>query len=190
MARSTFSGPISALTAETDGGIWIPAKSMSFYTGTWTDTRIAVGNSVMRKSRAAETPNIVANISAALLQKIGSDPNTEVAHDIRGIRIDSFDLVYGVGNAALTSATVVMNQVTYSNNVANAVAAAGGTLTGTISLATQTNPYVVNIACGTPYVICGNTADRAVTIEFAPVCAATTDLDIYGIYLRCSYNLL
>jgi hypothetical protein len=164
---------------------------MSFYTGTWTDTRVAAGNYVMRKTATAETSNIVAHISAALLQKIGSDPNTEVAHDIRGFQINSFDVVYGVTTAALAATpTIAMNQVTYSNNVANAVAAAGGTLTGTFATATQSNPYLVSVTCGTPYVIGGNTADRAVTIEFTAQAASTTVLDIYGIYLRCSYNLL
>ena len=190
MSRSTFSGPVSALSAETDGGIWIPAKAGQPYTGTWTDTRVAAGDYCMRKTATAQSGQFVFHVGQALLQKIGADPNTEVAHDIRGIRIDSIDVVYQIGTSDLTSHSIALNGVTYANNTANAVAAAGGTLTGTMAVTAQTNPYVTNITLATPYVIAGNAADKTVTVEISWNAAAGTVLSYYGIYVKCSYNLL
>src|ERR687888_1079253 len=107
MAKTSFSGPIYQLTKHTDGGIFIPAKYASFYTGAWTDTRIAAGDYVMRKTAAANSGQTVFYLGAHLLQKVGADPvsSNDAAHDIRGVQITSIDVVHAIGTAALTSHT-------------------------------------------------------------------------------------
>lgn len=191
MARSTVSGPFSVLTKETDGGIWIPAKHGSFYTGTWTDTRVAAGDYAMRKTAATNAGQAVFYLGANMLTKFGTDPNTEVAHDIRGLQITSIDLVYQITVAALNTHTFDIQANTKANNVANAVVTTpGGTLTGTLAVATQANPYVTNIALGTPYIIGVNTALTDCTLEIAWDAAATSVLTYYGIFVRCNYNLM
>lgn len=186
---------VRSLTKETDGGIWIPAKLASFYTGTWTDTRVAAGDYGMRKTAAANAGQAVFHLSDALLTKIGSDTLTGSyalggTHDIRGFRLTAIDVVYQIGTDVLNTHTAALNQRTFANNVANAVAAFGGSLTGTLATAVQTNPYVTQITLGTPAIIGGNAADKDVTLELAWDAAATCVLTYYGIYLRTDYNLL
>lgn len=193
MARSHVSGPLSVLTQETDGGIWIPATiGWDYYTGTWTKTRIAAGDYVMRKTAAADTTTPVCHIAASLLQRVGADPALGgQTHDIRGYEVTSIDLVYAIATAALTTFTYDLQQRTFANNVAVAVSATvGGTLSGALATATQANPYVTRITLGTPYVLGSNVALRDLTLELSVVAALTSAFDLYGCYVNCDYNLL
>lgn len=192
MSRSHFNGPVASLTQETDGGIFIPASAASFYTGTWTDTRVAAGHYVQRKTAAANSINAVWRLSDAILQKVGADPNNaDSPHDIRGFEINSIDVIYKIATDVLTAHTYDVHQTTFANNVAPAiVSTVGGTLTGTLATAVQANPYVTRITFGTPYVVGDNTALRDVVLELSATASATTVLDYYGIYVNCDYNLL
>ena len=192
MAESVVSGPLRVQTKETDGGLFVPAKLGSFYTGTWTDTRIAAGDYVMRKTALAQAGQAVFHVGSYLLHKVGADPMSGgLTHDIRGIELSSIDLIYGIGTAALVTHTYDILQTTYANNVANAVVATvGGTLSGALATATQANPYVTRITLGTLYVLGANTALRNVTLEISWDAAATSVLDYYGCYLNFNYNLL
>lgn len=197
MGRTTLD-QLSKLVKETDGTIWIPAKYASFYTGTWTDTRVAAGDYCMRKTAADNAGQTVFYIGSHELGKIGADPNTGPsipgggkASDIRGCQITSIDVVYQVTTTtALDAHTYDLHENTYANNVANAVVStAGGTLTGTLATAIQTNPYVTRITCGTPFVIGGNTALRSLVLEISWDAAAATVLSYYGIFVNVNYNL-
>lgn len=194
MGRSHSSGPIVSQTKETDGAIFIPASLADFFTGTWVKTRVAAGNIVMRKDASDEAGQASFPIGAMLLQKIGSDPaNIDSPHDIRGFEVVSMDLIYAVGTADLDSHAFDIHEVTYANNVANAVdATLGGTLLGTLATATQANPYVTSIgpAVASPIVVGRNTALRNLILEIAWDAAATSILDYYGLYVRYNYNLL
>ncbi len=196
MGRTTLD-QLSRLVKETDGTIWIPAKYASFYTGTWTDTRVAAGDYCMRKTAAANAGQTVFYIGSGLLGKIGADPNTGPgvpgggkASDIRGFQVTSIDVVYQITTTnPLNSHTYDIHENTYANNVANAVVStAGGTLTGTLATAVQTNPYVTRITCGTPFIIGGNTALRSVALEISWDAQATMVLSYYGVFLNVNYN--
>lgn len=196
MGRTTVD-QLSRTTKETDGQIWIPARLASLYTGTWTDTRVAAGDYCLRKTAADQAGQAVFYIGSHVLGKIGSDPNRGasvpgggVASDIRGIQIASIDVVYQITTAALDAHSYDIHEATHANNVANAiVSTAGGTLSGTLAVAAQANPYVTRITLGTPYVINANTAARSAVFEISWDAAATSVLSYYGIYLNCNYNL-
>lgn len=204
MARSLVSGPFSSRTQERDGGVWIPAAAWSFYTGTWTDTRLSGGDYVMRKTAADNAGQAVVPLSAYMLQKNGQDPNWEatfatvpattpadLAHDIRGFEIQSIDIVYSIATANMDAHTYDAHQTTFVNNTAPAIISTiGGTLTGTLATLTAAFPYVTRITFGTPYVLGGNTALRAVVLEISWDAAATTVLDYAGAYVNYDYNLL
>jgi hypothetical protein len=192
MSRTTFSGPVSALSAETDGAIFVPAKH-AVLTGTWTDTRNAAGDYVARRSTAAATSYSAFYLNSELLCKIGSDPNTEVAHDIRGFQVTAIDVIYVNNNAGAdfsSAPTAAINSVVYADNTANTIAAAGGSLTGTFVVTKRANPYIVRITPATPFVIGANTAKTVHVFEVAWPCAAGTQLDIVGIQVIGSYNIL
>lgn len=197
MADSSFSGPVISVQKQTDGGIFMPAKLASLYTGTWTDTRVAAGDYCMRKTAADNAGQAVFYLGAYLLQKIGSDPHVGptlpgggLAQDIRGYQISAIDVIYQNITAALDAHTYDLHTVTYANNTAAAVVSTpGGTLTGTLATATQTEPYVTQITLGTPYVIGANTALRDTVLEISWDAAATSVLSYYGLFLRLNYNL-
>lgn len=194
MAETQLSGPIYSETQVTASmGLFIPAPvGGSFYTGTWTDTRLAAGDYVMRKTAAANAGQAVFHLASYINQMIGSDPMVQGrTHDIRGYEITSIDVIYAIATTALNSHTYDITQVTYANNTANAVVTTpGGTLTGTLATATQANPYVTNLSLGTPYVIATNTALRSCDLEIAWDAAVGTVLDYYGVYVRLDYNVL
>ncbi|MCH7761299.1 hypothetical protein IIA15_07890 [candidate division TA06 bacterium] len=194
MARKHSSGPIVSQTKETDGAIFIPASLADFFTGTWTKTRLAAGDIVLRKTAADEAGQFSFPLGAILLQKIGDDPaNLDTPHDIRGFEVVSMDLIYGIATEALDAHSFDIHEVTYADNVANAVdSTLGGTLLGSLATAIQANPYVTNVgpAVASPIVVGRNTALRNLILEVSWDAAATTVLDYYGLYVRYNYNLL
>jgi len=72
--------------------------------------------------------------------------------------------------------------------VAVAVAAHGGTLTGTLATATNANPYLSTITLGTQSFFV--TDDAKVHIEIAVVAALTSVYKFYGITLHFDHDLL
>lgn len=204
MARTIHEGPLASKTQERDGGLWIPATLWDFFTGTWTKTRGGAGIYYMEKTATNEAGQAVVPIAAHMLQKVGNDPNwsaglpaavatlpLDLAHDIRGFEIQSIDVVYFVGTAALDAHTYDAHETTFANNTAPAVVSTiGGTLSGTLVVATQAQPYVTRITFGTPYVLGANVALRNTVLEIAWDAAATSVLRYYGAYINYDYNLL
>mgnify|MGYP001575492864 CR=1 FL=1 len=98
----------------------------------------------------------------------------------KGARLDSFRVSQQVTVAALTSNTFnALSTTTYVNNVANAVAAYGGTITVTMPTATQAAPYLTAATVGTPAYM--TTVDAQVSLEFTVVMANTGVYRFYGI---------
>ena len=144
---------------------------LSFGTGTWTTTRIAQGNYVKRHTAGDETSIIGIDIT----------PMIRVAAN-QGFRLDSFDVIYSIATLAMDAHTVTLDRIAYANNVAVSVTSVP--LTGSLSTATQANPYLSNIAVTTPAF--DITADSKYVIEVTANNAATTAYDFYGIMLRFS----
>lgn len=137
--------------------------------GTWTMTRIAQGNYVLRHTAADDTSVIGWDITPALRAAAG-----------RGFSLASFDLAYSIGTLALDAHSVVLDRVAYANNVAVAVTSVP--LTGTLATATQANPYLTNVAVTTPAF--NVTANSKYVLELTVNAALTSDYDLYGLNLR------
>lgn len=184
---------VRALTKEQDGGVFIPAQDFSFDVGTWTFTRVAQGNYVMRKTAAANTPKAVINLLPYVMNKFGNDPlrvtGGEKLHDIRGAQLVAIDLIYGIGTSNLNSHAAVLNHAAYANNVAVAVASAIA-VTGTLATATQANPYVTALTIASLPVMGLNLADEALWFEVQIDAAAGSVYDLYGAYVKFNYNYL
>lgn len=147
---------------------------LSFGTGTWTTTRIAEGNYVKRHTAAAETSIIGIDITP-IIRTTAS----------KGFRLDSFDVIYSIGTLAMNAHTLTLDRIAYANNVAVSVTSIP--LTGSLSTATQANPYLTNIVVTTPAF--DVTADSKYVIEVTANNAATTAYDFYGIMLRFSQTI-
>lgn len=149
---------------DNDKSFFIPASDVMAIGGTWTATRIADNNVVLRKTAAADTTYLVASLRR------------------RNAKIKSIDVVYSIGTLALTSHTPTVSSVTYANNVAVAVAAHGGSVSGSLATATQANPYVSTLTLGTPAF--ATTALIDVRIQVAVVAQATSAYDFYGLFVN------
>lgn len=141
--------------------------------GTYTVTRIAAGNYALVKTAAADTSIICISIDSIIRTATGA-----------GFKLTSIDVVYSVGTLALTSLTPNLYLVNYVNNTAVNVAAAA--VTGTLAVATQTNPYVTNLAVTTPAY--DNTTDSRYSFELTCVAQASSTYSFYGLMLKFTRN--
>lgn len=147
---------------------------LTFGTGTWTTTRIAQGNYVSRHTAADETSVIALDLTPIIR-----------AAASKGFRLDSFDYIYSIGTLAMDAHSVTLDRIVYANNVAVSVNSVA--LTGSLSTATQANPYVTNIAVTTPAF--DVTADSKYVMEITANNALTTDYDFYGVMLKFSQTI-
>lgn len=111
-------------------------------------------------------------------------------HLIRGLQITSMDVVYQIATAAVTSHTITCDQNVWANNVAVAQTTIGGSITGSLATATQTNPYVTNLAFGTPFIAGANAVDTQEWFEDAIVPVTACVFTLYGVFLYYNYCLL
>lgn len=137
--------------------------------GTWTRTRVAQGNYVLRHSVADDTSVIGIDITPAI--RLAAD---------RGFRLASFDVIYSIAALALDAHSVVLDRVAYANNVAVAVTSVP--LTVTLATATQAQPYLTNAVVATPAF--DVTANSKYVAELTVDAGATSEYDFYGLNLH------
>lgn len=193
MARTTTSGPLAVLTQETDGQIWLPATQADFFVGTWVKTRTAAGDVNMLHTDADDTSIVHFDLSAGILAKVGTDPTTSIgrSHDIRGIELNSIDVVWKCTTEALDAFTYDLQTATYADATApSVVTTPGGTLSGTLTLTAAATPRLETITLGTPYVLGANTTRLKTTLELTINAAATSVVTLYGVFLNVHYNLM
>lgn len=168
---------VACTVDHTDGSIFIPVSNVLAVGGTWTATRIADNDVVLRKTAAADTTYLVASLRPYFRTTTG-----------KGVKVKSIAAAYSIGTANLTSQTATISAVTYANNTAVAVAAHGGTVTGSLATATQAQPYLSTLTLGTQSFVV--TANVDVRIQIAIVAAATSAYDFYGFFVNYNYNNL
>jgi hypothetical protein len=147
---------------------------LTFGTGTWTTTRIAQGDYVSRHTAADETSIIAVDITPVIR-----------ATASKGFRLDSFDIIYSIGTAAMDAHTATLDRIAYADNVAVSVTSIA--ITATLATATQANPYVTNCTVTTPAF--DVTADSKYVLEITADNALTTAYDFYGVMLRFSETI-
>ncbi len=137
-------------------------------TGTWTAQRGSANNWFIRKSAAAET----IYISADLNLNFCTNSN-------KGAKILSYKVVYAVGTQALTGTptdTLVTKDYTTGSPV---VTSFGGSITGTYQ--TAIGNYIIARTLGTPVYM--NSSNTTVNLEIAFATDTTTILDVYEIFV-------
>jgi hypothetical protein len=140
-------------------------------TGTWTMTRNAQGDYGLVKTAAANTCILGVDITDA----IRTNAN-------KGFELTSIDVIHQIGTLALTSQTLTLQTVNYANNVANAVTNVPVANSGACSTATQSNPYVDNLAVSTPAY--NNLACSKYVAELSVVAQASSAYTFYGLNLH------
>ena len=163
---------------KTDAGLWIPGPSfIALGAVVWTNVRLAANNVVLSKDQGDDTATVSSPSLRPLIRTTTS----------KGFKITSIDVVYSIGTANMDAHSAVLSDVTYANNVAVAVTSHGGSLAGTLATATDANPYVTTLTPGTPAYDNGALTD--LRLELTVDTAATSDYDLYGIFVNYSFNL-
>lgn len=142
--------------------------------GTWTRTRVAQGNYSLVHTVADDTSVIGIDIT----------PNLRAAAS-KGFKLSSIDVIYTIATNALDAHTLTFQSVAYANNVA--VAVTNVPLTGSLSTATQANPYVTNLTVTTPSFF--NTACAKYNLELTVNNSATSVYSFYGLNLHFSQTV-
>lgn len=142
--------------------------------GTWTKTRIAEGNYVMRHTAADDTSILGIDITS-IIRTAAS----------KGFRLGGIDVIYSIGTLALDAHTLTLDRITYTNNAAVSVNSV--TLTGSLATATQAQPYLTNITVATPGFL--NTSASKYVLELTVNAAATSAYDFYGLNLGFSQTI-
>jgi hypothetical protein len=165
-----------AQNVQTDHQIIVASsfQNTQFSTGTWTNTRIAQGDYGMVHTAAANTPIVGMNISAELRTAAN-----------KGYKLTSIGVISKIGTLALNSASATINTVAYANNAANVVAQLA--FTGSLSTATQTNPYVDVLTLSAPIY---NASNTGLVLEITYNCQATSALTFYGVILNFTRTLI
>ena len=162
---------------KTDGGIWISGVDFTAYgTGVWTNQRNASNDTSIQKDGGDETDQLISPNLRPIIRTTAS----------KGFKITSIDVVYSIATAALDAHTAVLSDVTYANTTAVAVTSHGGTLAGTLATATNANPYVTTLTPGTPAYENGSLV--ALRLELVVDAALTSVYDLYGVFVRYSFN--
>lgn len=105
----------------------------------------------------------------------------------KGVQVTDVAVVYQVGVASLTSATLSLNRVAYANAAAKTITNIPIDATA-LTLTTNANPYVAVRAVTTPAFETTDLSD--LVLEFSPVMANTGTLRVYGLgfHINVNYN--
>lgn len=134
--------------------------------GTWAAVRVAAGNYLIRKAAAAETAIVAFDITEAISTQVN-----------KGLKLNSIDVLYGIGTANLVAHSAALYKVSYVDAVAVSSTLVG--TTGTLNTVVAANPYVTEIDAASPVV--DNTANSKYVLEITANAAVTSVYDLYGI---------
>jgi len=141
-------------------------------------------------------PTTVANTSGPLALPPGIPPilaanlptlgNAQRGPIPKGMQIDSVDVIYTVTGAALTGATIGLTKTVFANNTAPVVTNLIALGANGLPTAVQAQPYVTNVAVGTPAMI--TSADAEVVLNVNLTTQAAGSAVFYGVVFHCHYN--
>lgn len=164
---------ITPSSLATDYQQFVGLNNILIATGTWTTTRILQGDYANVHTPGAESSNVSFDITPALREAAA-----------KGFELIMIDVISKIGVLALTSQSLALVSVAYNNNVAVAVTSVP--LTGSLSTATQGNPYVDNLIVATPaFLVPGILGGgKKYVAELSIVFPATTTYSLYGLNLH------
>jgi hypothetical protein len=122
-------------------------------------------------------------ITAANLPTLGNIQRGPIP---KGMQIDSVDVIYTVTGAALTTATVGLTKTVFANNAAPVVTNLIALGANGLPTAVQAQPYVTNVAVGTPAMI--TSADAEVILNVNLTTQGGGSAIFYGVVIKAHYN--
>lgn len=169
-STTTSAGFIDTSGGTTDNQQFVGLdKVLNYSAGTWTRTRVALGDYAQVKTPGNDTTILGVDIT----------PQIRLAAS-KGFKLASIDIISLIGVAALDAHTATLSLVNYVTNIANAIT--NVPLTGTLPIATQANPYVTNLTVTTPAF--DNAAVSKYVFELTVNAALTSTYSYYGLNLH------
>ena len=105
---------------------------------------------------------------------------------VKGVQVDSFDVIYQVNTVAAALATVGLTRTVYANGVAPVATAIIAIAANGLPTATATHPQVTNVPVTTPVYIAG--ADSQYLINLNLTAGAGGTITVFGIVVKFHYN--
>jgi hypothetical protein len=172
---TSVSGALTCTTDKTDYQQFVGIEAADFANtvGTWTRTRIAEADYVLRHTATADTSVLCLEI----------DPIIRTTAS-KGFKLTSIDVIYKITTLALNAHTITLDLVNYANNAARTITSVP--LTGSLSTATQTNEYVSNVTVTTPAF--DVTTASVYRCEVTVNAQATSAYDFIGLNLKFTRN--
>lgn len=127
-------------------------------------------------------PDVIGNMNT------GQQLQPRTAFKVKGFKLLSFDAVYSIGTAALTTHTCRVDQTIYVNNVAAATTVVLASGANGLATATQANPYVTTVPIPANQQTYRISNDMALWIEIAANAAGTTVYNLIGIDCAVEFN--
>lgn len=143
--------------------------------GTWTITRVAQADYVLRKTQGDDTSIIGIDITEILRTTA-----------LKGFKLASFDLIFRNNTLDLDAHTITLDKIVYVNSVAPAITSVP--LTATLPVGQDADPQVYNVSIDTPAFLIDD--DAKYVMELTVDAGATSDYDFIGVMLKFTQNNL
>lgn len=141
--------------------------------GTWTTTRVAAGQYCLRHTPADNTTILGIDITEAIIKASN-----------KGLRLDSFSVVYKNSVADLDAHSIVLYKTVYNNSAAPTITSPVMT-GGTLAVGQDTDPVTETVTIDTA--IFNSDGNSAYILELTINAALTSEYDFYGIGLNFSF---
>jgi hypothetical protein len=116
----------------------------------------------------------------------GQQITPRTAFKVKGIKLNSFDVIYTVSSANMTALTCRVDQVQYQEDIAIATTVVLASGVNGLDLTFDANPVAQNVAIPLP--VYSNLADQALWIEVGLQTAGGGTMDFRGFDLSIEYN--
>ena len=182
-------GALTNATDKTDGRIWISPAECLYARNDGTSAVMSDLRTTFNAADYVSGKTTTVQASAAFVIECDITNAVRRTSASKGIKINTFDVIYGISNTALASHSAALQKITFANNTAPAIAAFS-TLTGTPATATQVLPYLTTLTVSSPAFHVTDDEKLAVVISFTTGGGGGSQYDFYGIMLNVDYNYL
>lgn len=198
MGRTHFSGPVVETGAENSqaaarstvrsSSVFFPSNLFSYITGTWTFTRVGVGQYANVHTNVDETSTIILPSITLGMLVVSNDADTQRLERARGARIVSVETVYqnlATGGSLLDALDLTVQTLVHADAVALPAAVARPVTDAFILATSDTLVRRILSTVTTPFVL---DETMQMSIEISHDASATSDSRFYGCYVN--YDVL
>jgi hypothetical protein len=173
IAALATTGAITSTTEKADYRILLGVNAIALAgTATWTRTRVAQGDYVLRKTAANDTSIIGIDITEALRSTAS-----------KGLKLNTIDYIFRNTTSNLDAHSATLDRILYTNS--EVVGVTSVPITGTLAVGQDADPQVSTLTITTPaYATAGDKYVLEITVD----AAAGSEYDFIGVRLNFARN--